>query len=669
MTGNVAHVDFETFSEADLRASGAYAYARHPSTDILCMAWAYGDMAPELWLPGQPFPELLALHIATGGRIVAWNAPFERLIWRHVAVPRYGFPPLRDEQIWCAAAQGANMALPRDLDGAAAALGDTPQKDATGRRIMLQLSQPRKPTKTDARTRWTPEMAPEKFDHLYRYCLQDVEAERGIGRRVYALSPAEREMFLLDQRINDRGVKIDRTLIERAKQVVDQTLADLHRQLAECTGGAVTESTQTARLREWAGTRGVHLDSVAAHAVEEALTFPDLPREVKKALLIRQEAGKSSTAKLNAMLNAAGPDDRIRGSLLYYGAARTGRWSGRLHQPQNFPRGDEAILADVHGAVQAILTGNADHVRLLYGPPMSVVSTCLRPCMIADDGCDLMACDFANIEGRVLAWIAGERWKLQAFRDFDTILGYDAEGEPIRKGPDLYKVAYGRSLGVPVDQVTKPQRQVGKVIELACGYQGWTGAFQTFAKLYRLKVPDDEAARLAGAWREAHPGVVGLWRDLNDAAMRAVAAPGRQFTAGPVTYLCANDYLWCRLPSGRVLAYCRPHLAVNDRGEQAVHFWGTDSVTKQWTRIGGYGGLWCENVVQAISRDLLAAAMLRLEAARYPLVLTVHDELVAEVPHGRFDVAEMESIAAECPPWAKGLPVAADGWRDRRYQK
>lgn len=736
--GPVLHLDFESYSEADLIASGAYVYAAHPSTDILCMAWAIDDGPVNLWLPekdwlgrecgtcagtgltyqewrdndgpcpncagtgeayGFGLPKELAEAIAAGGRLIAHNASFERLIWRHVGQRRYGFPPIDDGAWWCTAAQAANMGLPRDLDGAAAALGDVPQKDPTGRRIMLSLSRPRKPTKDDPRTRWTPDMAPEKFQHLYEYCRQDVRAERGIDGRLYALSPMERDLFRLDQTINDRGVRIDRPLLGRSGVVVHDAMESLNAQITEVTGGAVQKITQVKKLAEWMRGSGVPVTSLAKAAIaallaeddvvrgrgaipraadgeidhipDSPLLFQDnggppldeddmlgMPRAVRTALLIRQEAAKSSTAKMKRMLVAAGADDRIRGSLLYCGAVRTRRWSGRLHQPQNFPRGDEIILQDIDGAVAALATGNADIVRMLYGNPMEAVSSCLRAMMIAADGHDLMACDFANIEGRVLAWMAGETWKLDAFRAYDA-----------GTGPDLYKVAYARAYGGAAAGVTKPQRQVGKVMELACGYQGWVGAFQTFAKLYGVKFSDQEAAANAGAWREAHPKVVRLWRDLNDATLRAVARPGVKFEAGPVAYLMANDFLWCRLPSGGTLAYCRPTIEKNDRGEDAVHFWGTNSRTRKWEKQSGYGGLWCENVDQAISRDLLAGAMVRLEAAGYPLVLTVHDELVAEMPHGRGSVAEMEQIAAELPPWAAGLPVTAAGWRSRRYQK
>ena len=968
----VLHLDWETFSEADLRAAGAYVYAAHPSTDILCLAWAIGDEEPSLWLPGEPLPARVLAHVQAERPMVAHNAAFERLIWREVGVRKYGFPPVRDDAWWCTEAQAAAMALPRDLDGAAAALGGAAQKDLTGRRVMLQLSQPRRPSAKNPATRWTPETAPDKFAILHEYCRQDVRAEVGIGKRLYALSDTERALYLLDQKINDRGIRIDRPLIEASKRVVERTLAWLDMQMRETTGGAVETVNQVGKLAEWLNAQGVAVDGVASTEVERALALPGLPWAAEKALRIRQEAAKSSTAKLDAMLTAAGADDRIRGSLLFCGAARTRRWSGRLHQPQNFPRGDETILADTEGAIGALMTGNADVVRLLYGNPLDVVSSCLRPMMLAADGHDLMAVDFANIEGRVLAWMAGETWKVDAFRAFDA-----------GTGPDLYKVAYSRAYGGPPDAVTKQQRQVGKVMELACiaeyeevltdrglipiqhvalsdkvwdgveyvehqgvvfrgirevmsydgltatadhvvwtdagpvsfgvaaaarapllrsgfggfplrvadgdepcaavgrrlgglpganrvhglrhgemvalgepeagqvarlssmlaaaaracvadppassgdrevspskepavaqlrwagdhlrladrkrcwpvdpreprpagsvagnrpggqqprlrarqpavghspaaepeqahdegarnaglaesifplhhgadapgrhdarghssggaarscgeaeelarhrrtarvydivnagprrrftvsgrlvhncGYQGWVGAFQTFAALYRVKFTDDEAAANAGAWRGAHPRTVRLWRDLNDATIRAVARPGVRFTAGPVEYLCANDFLWCRLPSGGVLAYARPTIEKNTRGEDAVHFWTVPNPakpfikgTRRWAQVSGYGGLWCENIDQAISRDLLAAAMVRLEAAGFPLVLTVHDELVAEVLRGTRALRDMEAIAAEIPSWAKGLPVAAAGTAGARYSK
>jgi DNA polymerase len=664
----VAHVDFETFSECDLTEAGAYVYAAHPSTEILCMGWAIGEEPVQLWLPGQPFPAALAAHILIGGAILAHNAAFERQVWRSVGRRVHGFPEVDDDQWWCTAAQAANMGLPRDLDGAAGALGGAMQKDRDGHRIMRQVTKPKKATKADPSTRHTPALHPEKFTRLYAYCRQDVAAERGIAGRVYALSPAERATYLLDQRINDRGVKLDLTLARAAQRIVGAELKRLDALMAETTGNRVLACTEVGKLKDWLQDNGLpHINSVAAHVIEDCLQRAaalNMPWKVERALRLRQEAGKSSTAKLDAMLACAGHDDRARGLMLYYGAQRTGRWSGRLVQPQNMPRGtlDER---DVDMAIRLILDGDADSLRLIFGSVLAAVSSVLRGCFVAEDGHDLMACDFANIEGRVLAWCAGEAWKTEAFRAYDA-----------GTGPDLYKVAYSRSLGTAVEQVTKPQRQVGKVIELACGYQGWIGAFQTFAKLYGVKVADDEAARLAGAWRDAHPRVVRFWWDCNDAALRAVARPGTKQRVGPVTYLCKHDYLWCRLPSGRVLAYCQPTIEPNDRGEDAVHFWGVPNPLKPWKRgtarwaqMSGYGGLWVENIVQAISRDILTEAMHRCEAAGFPIVLTVHDEIVCEIPQGGPSLDALRDVMGALPAWAGGLPIATDGWAARRYKK
>lgn len=670
----VLHLDFETFSECDLRAAGAYAYAMHPSTGLLCAAWRIGDEPVQMWKPpsareaGPKVPfDLIGMGVDV--RIIAHNAAFERLIWQHVACRRYGWPAPPPESFWCTAAQAANLGLPRDLEGAAMALGAAVQKDADGRRVMLKLSKPRRATKTDARTRWTPEMAPADFDHLYRYCAQDVEAECAIGDKMRPLSDRERRIYLLDQKINDRGVKIDRALIGAALRVVDAEQARLNAEIARATGGAVGACTQTSRLVAWLNENGVDADSVAAHETKALLEDGDTPDAARIVLELRREAAKSSTAKLKAMLAAACPDDRIRGSLLYYGAARTGRWSGRLHQPQNYPRGDEAITERTDEAVRLIMRGDLDAMRLLFGSPLDVVSSCLRPCMVAEDGHDLMCPDFSNVEGRGLAWLAGEEWKLQAFRDFDA-----------GTGPDLYKVTYGRSVGIPVEQVDKAGRQRGKVIELACGYQGWVGAFQTFARLYGLRLPDEEAAQLAGAWREAHPATVSFWGALNDAAFAAVANPGRVYEAGSVAYKRQDGWLWCRLPSGRVLAYANPSIAKNDRGQDAVHYWGVPNPakpipadgqsTRRWARLSAYGGLLAENVTQAVCRDLLAEAMLRLDAAGYPLVATIHDEIVIEAPRDFGSPEDVRQIVSEVPVWARGFPIAVGKIeRSRRFGK
>lgn len=320
----------------------------------------------------------------------------------------------------------------------------------------------------------------------------------------------------------------------------------------------------------------------------------------------------------------------------------------------------------------------AEALDMMFGSPLDVISQCLRSMLSAAPGNVLYAADFANIEGRVLAWLADEKWKLQAFRDYDTILGTDAKGKPIRKGPDLYLVTAAGILGKTIGEVTEEERQgSGKVPELACGFQGGVGAFQNMAKIYGVKYTDDRANAIKEAWREKHPRIRSYWGDVEAAALDAVMHPGQKVKAGPagreVAYRINGSFLWCRLPSGRVLCYPYPKLKAKETpwGEMrdAVHYMAVNSTTNKWEETDTYGGKLVENVTQAVARDLLAQAMLRVEAAGYPIVLHVHDEIVAEVPEGTGDLKTYEALCAEVPSWAAGLPIATAGWTGRRYRK
>ncbi len=858
MTGPVLSLDWETRSRVDIKRAGAYPYAEHPTTDILCGAWSVGGDEVGLWLPGQPCPEPIVRHVRDGGLIRAWNAAFERLIWWRIAGPRYGWPEANLEQFVCTAAEAAAMALPRDLERTARVLGVAQQKDAAGSRVMLQVAKPRRiwrPTdgaKYEAArvmaefdpARYTLDgdeviewqIDPQKLATTYAYCRQDVRAEMAVAGRVRALTSTELQIYLLDQRINDRGIACDLELVRAAQDLAGRAAARLNAELREVTGGRVAAATKTAELTRWLQEEGVDTESVAKPAVRAMLADGDVTGAARRAVEIRAEAAKSSTAKLKSMLAAVCADERLRGLLLYHGAG-TGRWAGRLVQPHNFPRltvaqtsstkakGDALNLLTEH-AVEAVLSGDIDSVGLLYGPPMAVVSALLRACMTASDGHDLIAADFSNIEGRVLAWLAGETWKIKAFRDFDA-----------GTGADLYILAYSNAFGVPVAEVDDPLRQRGKVMELSCGYQGGVGAFQAMAANYGLVVSDAEADRLKTAWRKAHPATVALWAELEDAAKATIRNPGQIVSAarGRIRFRVKGGFLWMVLPSGRPLAYASPdirpkvmpwteeaRIRVADEDEairrfgdalveydglgiaivrqpvikDSICYWGVDPKTRQWSRQWAYGGLltenclagdapvlttrgwvplqdirdtdwlwdgvewvahdgvvcngtrptialsgvrmtedhrvltkkgWrnassCEgldrapvrtpgtwlsagpfalgpgrdepvfdilnagprhrfvvlgedgpfivhNCVQAIARDLMAEAMLRLETAGYPLLLTVHDEIVAERRHGEGSVEELEQIMTQLPAWAAGCPVAAAGWRGRRYRK
>lgn len=662
-------IDFESRSPVDLKKTGVYPYAEHPDTDVWCAAWAIDDGPVNLWTPGQPCPKEIWVHVVAAEQtITAWNANFEIALWTHILTPRYGWPLPTPDQWRCSMVMAYAMSLPGALENAAGAVGLDIGKDMTGRRLMLAMSQPRRPRKGEPPGLywWDDE---ERKQRLYAYCRNDVEVERAIRSRLVALRPSEQALWHLDQRINARGVAVDLTLCERAKNVVAVVTKRLDQEMAHATDHAVTACSNLNQLKTWVRKQGVDAEALDKEVLAELLKGA-LPGNVRTALELRQEAGKASVAKIDALLKGTSNDGRARG-LLQFHAANTGRWAGRRFQPQNIRRPSEST--DVDEAIAIILKHPggeaAELLETLYGPPLTVVSDCLRGMIRAAPGKKLVSADFSNIEGRVLAWLAGEVWKLDAFRAFDR-------GE----GPDLYKVAAGGIYGVGVSDVTKDQRQIGKVSELACGYQGGVGAFQTMAHTYGVKVPDKQAEGIVKAWRIANPSIKAYWRDLEDACFEAVSNPGTLHTVRNVKFKVVGSFLWLQLPSGRALCYCYPHIAWKEMpwvdeetgrpvNKQVVAYKGVNSYTRKWETIYTYGGKLAENITQAVARDVMAEAMVRVENAGYPVILTVHDEVVCE-PKADFGSAEeFEKLMVELPEWAAGLPVAAEAWQGERYRK
>lgn len=648
----------------DLADAGVYRYAEDVSTDIWCMAWAFDDEEPQIWTPefhelhhgDCTLPARVMRHILHGGEVRAWNAQFERVIWKAIMTRKYAAPNVQDSQFVCTAAEAAAMALPRSLDYAAKALGLTEEKDQKGYELMLRMSRPRSTDENGTPVWWDVD---ERKDRLFEYCKQDVRVERAAKACLRRLTPHERDVYLMDQRINDRGICIDRPLVTAAQNIAFRATQQANTVVRSLSGGAVREITNINEMQAWLQANGIYTPSIDKNHVR-ALLDGELPEDVRLALEARAEAGRSSVAKLGSMLSVACSDDRARGLMLYHGAS-TGRWTGKLIQPHNFPRGD---VKHVESYIPAVLEGDFDTINIL-ATPTSVISSMLRSMLTAGPGNDLIGADFSAIEARVLNWLAGQEDMLETFRAFDA--GDETKDPYIVNAMGLYNI--------PFEHVLKfPHRQTGKFQELACGFQMGARKAKTAAKdVYGLEITEAQAKVIVKNYRDTHPAVVEYWANCEAAFLGAVAEPGDVKRVGVVKFVKLGGYLYVILPSGRPLCYASPRIVerATPWGEMkdAVEFSCVNGYTRKWERDAAYGGLIVENIVQAVSRDLLADAMLRIEAKGYPPVLSVHDEIVAEVPKEFGSIDEFEQLMTEVPAWATGCPIAVEGWRGERYRK
>lgn len=674
--------DFETYSEVNLKKCGVDRYARDPSTGVFFLGYAFGDGLTALSGP-EECPLDVVCHIENGGIFVAHNAPFELAIWNLVLVPRFGWPVLRPEQVVCTMARAYAMSLPGNLDGAAKALGLPFEKDTVGHQLMLRLCKPYKgkwlkdceTTFTFMKEKWT---AARAIQRLGEYCKQDVEVERAIYKRARPLSSREQKIWLIDREVNDRGVQFNLDEVRGAAALRDRMIDEFDKEMYQVTDGAVAACSSIGALKTWAADYGILGDSLGKTEVLEAMDLDCLPKNVKRALWCRREAGRAtSLAKLDAILMRCRPDGRVPDNIQYHGAA-TGRFAGRGIQPHNLPRdmpGPEAV--DM--IMELLREQNLPMLRMFYDSPMSTISQVLRGFMVAEPGKLLIGGDWSNVEGRGLAWLAGEEWKLDAFRAYDR-------GE----GPDIYIAAYAKAFNCSYEDAV---RQVGKVIELAFGYQGGVGA----ARAFGFQGTDEEADALKDGWRGAHPCIKQYWEDLEDAAMGAVMYPGQVFTAGAfgreVKYKKKGSFLWCLLPSQRLLCYPYPKIMPvkarwTDADDNPVYKrsltyksvpsqqeWMRKQVvedrtnTRMWARVSTYGGKLSENVTQAICRDILTDAMIELHARGYEIMVHVHDEIVVEGAFTQEQFEEVTKIMNTPPLWAKDFPVAAACWIHNRYMK
>lgn len=651
------HIDFETRSECNIWECGCWVYSQHPSTEILCLAYAidegpvkiltYEDFLNYIHF-GFPCEDLLQA-IADGGLVVAHNALFEESIWANQMVPIYGFPRIPIKQWRCTMAKALARALPRSLKDCGAALGAAIQKNNAGYRIMMKMCKPRPDgTYYDA---------PEDFQQLYQYCGDDVEAERCIDNMLPELEPTEQQIWFLDQLINMRGIYVDTQAITKALEFSASFAERLNETVASISDGQLDGVSRRMAVLSWCNDQGVPISGYTKKDVAAVLARPDLPDAVRTVLDTRVQLGKTSIAKYSAMRDSTCDDGRIRDILIYHGAT-TGRWAGKLIQLQNLPKGN---VRDTHTAIEILHQSNLDEFEIFYPDVMGTLSSCIRGMIMAAPGNKLLIADYAAIEARVVMWLAGEEYGLNQFREFDA--GHGEEPYII-----MAQNIYSRS-----DILRKgPERQLGKTTILGCGFGMGPDKFLATCTAWGIPISESLAKKAVETYRSVYPSIPRSWYAQEAAAIRAtkdrISVP-----CGKVRWEFEGNALLCRLPSGRCLTYNDPSLEYVDTpwGEKklSLHFMGVDAVTKKWRREHTYGGKLVENITQAVARDLLAWAMFRCEQRGYRVAFSVHDEIVAEVESSFGSTKEFEEILCEVPKWAGGCPIKAKGFESIRYRK
>jgi len=655
---HVLHRDYETRSKVSLKKVGIHRYVTDPSTEVVFGAFAVDDGPVRVWRPGDPLlPEIIEAANNTNWRVAAHNDPFESAIEQYILALRFNWPLVSIERHRCTMAMASAAGLPARLGMLADALNLANRKDRSGERLMHQMSKPRRVRKAEDPNGVHYFDDPERLERWQSYMCRDVEVEREVYQECPPLPPTEQLLWQLNCIINERGFLFDRALAKAAKQIAAAAGPEIDAELADITSGTVTGVNQIARIQNWLREQGYPLESLDKKVIEKQLLDPNLPTLVQRVLELRAGGAQAAVKKLDALLARAGDDDRIRDEFRYHGAG-TGRFSGQGVQVQNLKR---PTIENLDDAIAAISTGNYEHVRKLYRKPLAVIGDCARSMIIAPSGYKLIGGDFSSIESRVLAWVAGETWKLDSYRRYDATR--DPRDEP-------YCETACRIFRVPSGSYTKssPERSVGKVCDLAFGYMGGLNAWRKFEP---DRFTDDEVEKFKAEWRATHPNIVKFWYAVDRAAWTAVRDRGRVVTCGPIAFRSNGAFLQLKLPSGRKISYPQPRIRAKDARHQYVIF--SDNAEGQFKDCrygaGAYGGLWVENIVSGIARDLLVEAMFRVEAAGYRIVLHVHDETVCEVPENFGSTEEFVRLMTRKPAWALDLPIAAEAWSGPRYRK
>ena len=644
--GRTLAIDIETYSDVDLISCGVYKYSSSPYFEILLIAYSVDDketVCIDVANGEEPPKEFMEMLFDDTVTKTAFNANFERTCFSN-----YYQHSFRPEAWRCTAVQATMLALPLSLEGVGAVLGLDKQKMTEGKKLIKYFCSPCKATKSNGgRTRNLPKDAPEKWRQFKTYCIRDVDVEKQIRQRLakFPIPKREQEIYCLDQRINDRGIMVDRNLVNHAVACDLLYKETATARAYELTG--LENPNSVSQLKLWLKEKGLEVDSLAKDTVKDLSMKAE--GDVQEVLKLRLATSKTSVKKYEAIDRSVCAENRVHGLLQFYGANRTGRWAGRLVQIHNLPQNH---LPDLELARALVSEGRYEEVELFYESTPNVLSELIRTAFVAKPGCRFIISDYSAIEARVLAWLAGEEWRLQVFETHGKI----------------YEASASAMFHVPIEEITKtsPLRQKGKISELALGYGGAVGALTSMGAL-KMGLTEEELPGLVSTWRSANPHITAFWWVVDEAAVTAVRDK-KPSKVGRVSFEYKSGILFVTLPSGRKLSYVKPRMMLNKFGREGLTYEGIGE-SKKWMRLETYGPKLVENIVQAASRDILAEAMLRLEKEGFDIVCHVHDEVVLEVPDGKSSVEEVNEIMAVNPVWTEGLPLKAAGFESPFYKK
>lgn len=638
-------IDIETYSDVSLPDCGVHRYAASEQFEILLFAYSLNDEPTQIidLASGEKIPDKIMEYLTDDSVIkTAYNAAFERN-----CINRFLGLSLKPEGWRCTLVQASMLSLPLSLEGVGEALNLDKKKMSEGKDLIRYFCMPCKPTKANGgRTRNLPSDAPEKWELFKTYCIRDVDVEKQIRNKLakFPIPDREQKLYCMDQRINDRGIMVDQELIGHAVACDLLYKETVTKKAYEISG--LENPNSVSQLKDWLNEKGIEVDSLAKASVEELVE--NTQGDVAEMMKLRLAMSKTSVKKYEAMERSVCPDGRVHGLLQFYGANRTGRWAGRLVQIHNLPQNH---MEDLELARSLVKEGRYDLVELLYDSTPDVLSELIRTAFVARPGCRFIVSDFSAIEARVMGYLAGEGWVMEEFRGAGKI----------------YEQTASKMFHIPIEEITKgsPYRARGKVASLACQYGGAEGALISMGALNFVE--EEELKGLVQSWRTANPHIVNYWYEI-DGAVKVAVKERKMTKVGMVTVYYQSGMLKIALPSGRVLSYVRPRMTVNRFGSESVSYEGIGT-NRKWTRIESYGAKFCENIVQATARDVLAEAMLRLEKKGFDIVCHIHDEVVLEVPEGASSVEEVNEIMAVCPDWCEGLPLKAAGFESPFYKK